>query len=159
MTPLNSLISVWDEFHEIRTSLDRTNEVLILEKESNPRSAVAPAIEGHVLFRNVSFRYPGSQTDAVKDVNLTVLPGQKIAFVGRTGSGKTTLANLMVNFYQPNRGTIFIDQMAKILGRLHLLPMRIGKSQKLRARGENPFQAAKNLHVSSTDAPEFDVGH
>ena len=66
-------------------------------------------IEGQVDIRNLSFRYPGSEQVVLKDINITVAPGQMVALVGRSGSGKSTLANLIPRFYHHDEGQILID--------------------------------------------------
>ncbi len=79
-----------------------------------------PVRGGRIEFRNVWFRYGDMDTDAapldaenvdwvLKDVSFTVEPGQRIAIVGATGAGKSTLINLLMRFYRPQRGTIFLD--------------------------------------------------
>ena len=67
------------------------------------------AIEGQLDIRNLSFRYPGSEQIVLKDINITVAPGQMVALVGRSGSGKSTLANLIPRFYHHDEGQILID--------------------------------------------------
>lgn len=111
LVPLQSLIGVWDELQEIRISFERINDVLVLPSEQQDPSAVMPKIQGHVQFKNVYFRYDGSEQDVLCDINLEVLPGQKIAIVGRSGSGKTTLANLLSKLLQPTMGKVFIDDI------------------------------------------------
>ena len=59
---------------------------------------------GAIEFRDVSFAYDNSHTDALESVSFSILPGQTVALVGRSGSGKSTLANLLVRFYQPGAG-------------------------------------------------------
>lgn len=67
------------------------------------------AIKGQLDIRNLSFRYPGSEQIVLKDINITVAPGQMVALVGRSGSGKSTLANLIPRFYHHDEGQILID--------------------------------------------------
>lgn len=67
------------------------------------------ALNGGIVMRNLTFTYPGSDRPALENINLTVEAGQTLAIVGRTGSGKTTLANLMVRVFDPPRGTVFVD--------------------------------------------------
>jgi ATP-binding cassette subfamily B protein len=65
--------------------------------------------EGTVEFRNVSFRYPGGEEDALHDLNFTAYPGQTTAIIGPTGAGKTTVVNLIPRFYEVSSGAILID--------------------------------------------------
>ena len=66
-------------------------------------------IEGRVEVRNLSFRYPGHDTQVLDDVSFTIEPGQMVALVGRSGSGKTTLASLIPRFYHHDQGEILLD--------------------------------------------------
>lgn len=65
--------------------------------------------EGIVEFRDVSFKYPGAEEDALKNISFKALPGQTTAFIGSTGSGKTTLINLIPRFYDVTDGVVLID--------------------------------------------------
>lgn len=67
-----------------------------------------PKFHGHIVFRDVAFRYKEGG-NVLEDFNLEVGPGEKIALVGETGSGKTTIVNLVCRFYEPTRGSILID--------------------------------------------------
>lgn len=66
-------------------------------------------VDGRIEFKNLTFTYPGTKQPVLQNINLTVEQGQTLAIVGRTGAGKTTLANLLVRTFDPPRGTIFID--------------------------------------------------
>jgi len=66
-------------------------------------------MKGDIEFKNVTFRYPGSDESAVKEVSLKIKAGQKVAIVGRTGSGKSTLIQLIPRLFDPVSGDIFID--------------------------------------------------
>ncbi|MCH8969938.1 MAG: ABC transporter ATP-binding protein [Planctomycetes bacterium] len=66
-------------------------------------------VRGALTFRNVGFVYPGTERAVISDVNLEVQPGEIIAFVGRSGAGKTTLCNLIARFYDPVTGGIELD--------------------------------------------------
>lgn len=74
----------------------------------NPKS-LGENIKGIVEFKGVSFKYPGAEEDILKDINFKALPGQTTAFIGSTGSGKTTLVNLIPRFYDVTNGQILID--------------------------------------------------
>jgi ABC-type multidrug transport system fused ATPase/permease subunit len=65
---------------------------------------------GHTIeFRNVSFRYPGTSKDVIKNVNLTIEPGETVVLVGLNGAGKTTLIKLLTRLYDPTEGVIYLD--------------------------------------------------
>jgi ATP-binding cassette subfamily C protein LapB len=66
-------------------------------------------MEGRIEFRNVIFSYPGSTTRVLDDVSFVIEPGQRVAIVGRVGSGKSTIARLVLGLYQPDSGQILID--------------------------------------------------
>lgn len=68
-----------------------------------------PSLCGHVTFDHVSFRYPGSDEDVLHDISFTSKPGQVTAFIGSTGSGKSTLVNLLMRFYDVSEGSIIVD--------------------------------------------------
>ncbi|CVI72959.1 putative ABC transporter ATP-binding protein [Eubacteriaceae bacterium CHKCI004] len=91
-------------------SAKRTFELLDEEEEiPDPAHPVSlPRAEGRIAFDHISFGYDPSQL-LMKDINFTASPGQKIAVVGSTGAGKTTLVNLLMRFYEINRGKISID--------------------------------------------------
>jgi len=80
-----------------------------LEIESDPHSPVLPTLTGQVEFRNVSFQYLGENTSALQNISLTVRPNQIVALIGTTGSGKTSLVNLIPRFYDVTRGEVLVD--------------------------------------------------
>jgi ATP-binding cassette subfamily B multidrug efflux pump len=92
-------------------SAERVAEVLAAEPSvtdpAAPESFPEP-FEGTVEFRGVSFRYPGAEEDALHDVSFTARPGETVAFIGSTGSGKSTVANLILRFYDATAGEIRI---------------------------------------------------
>ena len=73
-------------------------------RPAEARSASAEPFKGAVEFRNVSFRYPGAEEDVLHDISFTAQPGQTTAFIGSTGSGKSTLVNLIPRFYDVTGG-------------------------------------------------------
>jgi ATP-binding cassette subfamily B multidrug efflux pump len=80
-----------------------------LEIESDPDKPVLPTLTGQVEFRNVSFQYLGENTSALQNISLTVRPNQIVALIGTTGSGKTSLVNLIPRFYDVTRGEVLLD--------------------------------------------------
>ncbi|WP_368490915.1 ABC transporter ATP-binding protein [Clostridium sp. BJN0013] len=67
------------------------------------------SVKGVVEFKNVSFRYPGAEEDILKNISFKALPGKTTAFIGSTGSGKTTLINLIMRFYDIKEGEVFVN--------------------------------------------------
>lgn len=93
-------------------SADRIHEVLSTEPHiHDPKDAkkFAEPFKGEIEFRNVSFRYPGGDIDAVQNISFVAKPGQTTAFIGSTGAGKSTIVNLIPRFYEVSDGSIFID--------------------------------------------------
>ena len=91
---------------------DRIYEVLSTEPQINdPKKSKAfpTPFRGSVEFRNVSFRYPGADTNALENINFTALPGQITALIGSTGAGKSTVVNLIPRFYEVTDGSILVD--------------------------------------------------
>jgi ATP-binding cassette subfamily B protein len=83
-------------------------------------------IKGHIKFENVSFVYPDTGIKALENVSFELLPGQKMAIIGRTGSGKTTIADLLVRMYDVTEGRILIDGLDIREHDLYHLRQRIG---------------------------------
>lgn len=75
----------------------------------NPAKPVSPVLHGHIVFDQVDFVYPNTGIRALKNFHLTIQKGQKVAIIGHTGSGKTTIAQLLLRMYDPTTGSITID--------------------------------------------------
>jgi len=74
-------------------------------------AAVPQPLRGEITFENVSFAYPGSESQALSDLSFTITPGETLAVVGRNGAGKTTLFKLICRLYDPTEGRILIDRI------------------------------------------------
>jgi ATP-binding cassette, subfamily B, multidrug efflux pump len=96
---------------ETSAGLQRTFEVLDMPSEirSRPDAIKVDKLRGEVTFDQVSFRYSGEKAQALHDINLEVKPNQLVALVGLTGSGKTSLINLLPRFYDVSKGRLLID--------------------------------------------------
>jgi len=92
-------------------SAQRVFEVLdaVSEVQDRPGATPLPAIQGSVAFQDVSFRYAGAEHDALSQVSFAAEPGQTVAVVGTTGSGKSTIINLIPRFYDVRSGRVTID--------------------------------------------------
>lgn len=91
-------------------SQKRLNEFLhtrsVIENPANP---VKPSFSGNIVFDKVDFIYPNTGIHALRDFDLTIRKGQKIAIIGHTGSGKTTIAQLLLRMYDPTKGRVIVD--------------------------------------------------
>jgi ATP-binding cassette subfamily B protein len=108
LAPMAALVRLGNDVQEARESLARIDELERLASET-PQGGVATELKGHVEFRDVRFRYPGSPSDVLNGVSFSVLPGKKVAIVGRSGAGKSTLVNLLAGLYEPSGGAVLLD--------------------------------------------------
>lgn len=91
-------------------SQKRINEFLLTEPEiKNETGATSPVLQGNISFSHVDFTYPHTGIHAIKDFTLQINKGEKVAIVGRTGSGKSTIAQLLLHMYNPQQGVITYD--------------------------------------------------
>ena len=84
-----------------------SSEITVQDKEKT--SDFSSTMHGVVSFKNVSFRYPGADEDVLSDISFETKPGETTAFIGSTGSGKSTLINLVPRFYDVTSGSILVD--------------------------------------------------
>ena len=108
----------------VRISEVLETDPVIIDPE-NPQE-LQPDKKGVVEFRDVSFRYPGAEDDVLKHITFTAMPGQTTAFIGSTGSGKSTLINLIPRFYDVTKGEILVDGVDVRNAQQHDLRDRIG---------------------------------
>lgn len=90
-------------------SQKRINEFLELQPDISSGQLPLPELSGRIAFSNVSFTYPDTGIQALKNVSFSIEPGEFVAVIGRTGSGKSTLANLIMRMYDADSGQISID--------------------------------------------------
>lgn len=109
--PLLRLVNLWQEFQQVGISVQRLGDVLNTQPEPsyNPNRTTLPQVAGHVVFDVVTFRYRPDGAEVLRNVSFAVSPGQVIGIVGRSGSGKSTIAKLIQRLYVPERGRILVD--------------------------------------------------
>jgi len=113
-------------FSRAKVSADRVIEILSTTPEIVSGSCDSPVEKGKVEFKDVYFSYSEKQEPVLKDINFTALPGQTIAIIGTTGSGKTTLVNLIPRFYDVTSGSVLVDDIDVKERNLKVLRSAIG---------------------------------
>ena len=113
ISPFQRLTVLWNQLQEVVISVERINDVLDAEPEEDlnhqPRQMLT-SLGGHLSFQNVTFRYyADSEHNVIENLSFAIQPGQTVALVGRSGSGKTTVAKLILGLYAPTEGKILID--------------------------------------------------
>ncbi len=123
-----SLNMIFMMLPRVSVSAGRINEVLDTEPKihDGARDAGAPGQEGTVEFRNVSFRYPDAEEPILHDISFTAAKGQTVAFIGATGSGKSTLVNLIPRLYDATEGQVLVDGVDVREYRQHALHEKLG---------------------------------
>ena len=109
--PLGHLGVIITQMSQASASANRIFEILDARSDvaDKPGARALPPIEGRLAFQNVTFRYPGGVTPVLSEVSFEATPGQTIALLGATGSGKSSIINLIPRFYDPTGGAIAID--------------------------------------------------
>ncbi|MBD2165470.1 NHLP family bacteriocin export ABC transporter peptidase/permease/ATPase subunit [Calothrix membranacea FACHB-236] len=118
MQPVNQLVTLGGELQELEGNLNRLDDVLFnpTEVDSKPSSASVlpyPKLEGHLELRNITFGYNRTAAPLIENFSFSLKPGQRVALVGGSGSGKSTVAKLVSGLYQPWAGEILFDGQLK----------------------------------------------
>lgn len=114
LSPIRNLIDLQPLIQTAVVASNRLGEILQLKTEndlSTQKNIIPQSLKGDIQFKNISFRY-GTRKLVIKNINLTIFKGQKIALVGESGSGKTTLVKLLMSYYTPEQGDIFISNQS-----------------------------------------------
>lgn len=109
--PVMSVTELIEMSSRGRASLKRVSELLdaVQEVDDKPTATDVTEVTGKIEFRHLTFRYPDGDYEALSDVSFTINPGESVGIVGKTGSGKTTVADLILRCYNVPDGTLLID--------------------------------------------------
>ena len=112
LTPVASIANLMSRYHQAIMSLKTLNMVMSkpVERPAGKEFLYRPDLKGEVTFERVQFAYPNSDRKILENVSFTIHAGEKIGIIGRIGSGKSTIARLIVQLYEPDSGAILIDQ-------------------------------------------------
>ncbi|AHM74723.1 lipid A ABC transporter ATP-binding protein/permease MsbA [Yersinia hibernica] len=109
MRPLKSLTNVNAQFQRGMAACQTLFTILDMEQEKDEGKREVERAKGEIEFRHVTFYYPGKDIPALNDINMHIEAGKTVALVGRSGSGKSTIANLLTRFYDVSEGSILLD--------------------------------------------------
>lgn len=112
LSPLGSLASSGQKLQVVHSHLERIGDVLEADREQDIlRVQQPPTLSGRILLDHVSFQYDPNSPKVLHDISVQVEPGQKVAIVGRTGSGKSTMGKIMLGLCLPTEGSILYDNI------------------------------------------------
>ncbi len=111
LVPLAQIAGLLSRYQHARTALKTLDRVMRMpvERPSGRAFVSRPALRGDIEFDRVSFAYPGQKANVLEGLSLRIGAGERAAILGRVGSGKSSLARLLVGFYAPQQGTLLID--------------------------------------------------
>jgi subfamily B ATP-binding cassette protein MsbA len=108
-SPIKRLTGIMEHLQRGLAACESVFGLIDQEPELDDGVVELEEVRGEITFDEVSFKYPGTDVYALKDIELTIQPGESVAIVGSSGSGKTTLANMLPRFFTPSKGRVLID--------------------------------------------------
>ena len=111
MAPLGQIVGLLLQFQNAKTSLSALEAIMATPGERSDESAFIhrPEIRGEIEFRDVTFNYPNRPEKALQNLNLRIMPNERVVVIGRVGSGKSTLQKLILGLYAPTEGAVLLD--------------------------------------------------
>lgn len=111
LAPAGQIVGLLMQYQGARTAMESLDKIMAqpVERPADKNFIHQPELKGEIEFRHVSFAYPGRQEPSLDDISFKVSPGEKVALIGKVGSGKTTLQKLILGLYQPSGGAVLVD--------------------------------------------------
>ena len=111
LAPMGQVAALMTNYEDTRTSYEALNEIISKpsERPRGKKFVERPEFSGHIEFANVTFTYPNTDIQALKNVSFVIEPGEHVAIIGRIGSGKSTIQKLLLGLYEADSGQILID--------------------------------------------------
>jgi ATP-binding cassette, subfamily C, bacterial LapB len=111
LAPAGQIVGLLMQYQGARTAMESLDKIMAqpVERPADKHFIHQPELKGEIEFRHVSFAYPGRQEPSLDDISFKVSPGEKVALIGKVGSGKTTLQKLILGLYQPSGGAVLVD--------------------------------------------------
>ena len=110
VAPLTPLASLLSRISTTRSAYNQIDAIMTTERETLDGEPLRPSsLRGEIAFDRVTFRYPGAETRTLDDVSFAIEPGEKVAIIGKVGSGKSTIARLILGLYPPDEGSVMVD--------------------------------------------------
>ncbi|WP_194089661.1 type I secretion system permease/ATPase [Vibrio hibernica] len=124
VSPMIQVAMLSTRYNQAKSAMSIIDNLMKMPTEQEPgkRYIHRPIIKGKIQFDNVNFTYPNATSPSLRNINLTINPGERIGIIGRIGSGKTTLERILMGLYQPTSGTVLIDDTD--IKQLHQIDIR-----------------------------------
>ncbi len=111
IAPVSQIVGMIIRIDRTMLSLNNIDEIMNMpvERHDLKHYLSRPDLDGDIVFKEVNFSYKDRNFDILKNINLSIKKGEKVGIIGRVGSGKSTIAKLILNLYEPNKGSILVD--------------------------------------------------
>jgi ATP-binding cassette subfamily C protein LapB len=111
VAPMGQVASLISNYADAKSAYDVIENIIAqpMERPHGKKFVTRPSLKGDIEFKEVNFGYEDTEFSALKNLSFTIKAGEKVAIIGRIGSGKSTIAKLLLNLYQPQSGSILVD--------------------------------------------------
>jgi len=111
LAPAGQIVGLLMQYQGARTALESLDKIMAqpVERPDNETFIHRPQLRGDIEFRNVHFAYPGRTDAAIEGISFKITAGERVALIGRVGSGKSTIQRLIMGLYQPTEGAVLLD--------------------------------------------------